>query len=165
MRGFSAPLPKGFATRLGVPPLETAYFPTDLGDQISITRKGVTDAVGRLRSIIDALGLGPGDHIFLREPQRERDPITITAVRADEVDGSAEATAQAAALMGLPDLPDVRTVAEAIGLREDAPISAVADALRGRGEDLLARLVVESFDAPPEESAPGVRDIADLLGL
>ena len=67
--------------------------------------------------------------------------------------------------MGRRELPDLRTAAEAIGLRKDASTAAVAGALRSRGDDMLARLILEAFDIDPDAAAPDVKDIADLLGF
>jgi hypothetical protein len=163
LSGYSCPLPRGFALRLGVPPLTSAELPTDLGSPVSINRKGFSDAIGRLRPLILELGLGPGDLLFVRESRGRGRTLSVTGVPVDVLDRLDTLADQVGVLMGLPLPVDVRTVAKALGLRPASTVAAVAGTLRSRGEEALAELVLDAFGG--SRAAPLPRDIAEALGL
>lgn len=165
LRGFSTPLPKGFALRLGVLPLESRDFSTDLGEPVSVNRKAKTDAIGRLRTLAEGLGLEPGDHLIVREPQRRRGALAIDALRAEDLAAIESPAGRAAALMGMELLEDASAAAKAIGLRKDASPASIAGALLMRGDEELAGLILEAFEDEDGPAAPNVKDIAELLGL
>lgn len=163
LRGHSAQVPAGFAHHLKVKRRTSVRLPTDIGHEISVVRKGMSDTIGRLRRVAETLGLADGDTLILHAPRLRRDPVSFSAIRRGEL-VRGDAVRRVALLLGVDDATDRRAVAESLGMPVRSTAFALAGALRARGESSLASDVLATL-GEHDRSGPATADIAGLLGL
>jgi hypothetical protein len=164
LSGFSVKLPAGFGRALGVRRNEYRRVDAVGGHSLGVSRKSTQDSLGRLRHVVEWLGLEAGDLLFVIAPAHPSDEIEFRAERFEEL---AEMTVEArvAALLGLRTKLDATGAAVALGMNPNSSPAAVVATLRRRGEedlaDDLASVIVGRTGSRDSVNAD---DIADALG-
>jgi hypothetical protein len=163
LKGFSIQLPSGMGPHFGVPQGESATLSTDRSGDISVVRRGLQDNIGRLRWVAQEMGLGQGDVLFLRLPERRGGRISFSGLARSDIE-RANPRRRAALLLGQEDDLTLAIACSALGMPRGSRPVEVVDRLRSRGEEELAELVAEVLG----EGSTGTidsSDIARILGL
>lgn len=163
LKGFSLLLPSGMGPHFGVPQGESATLPTDRSGDISVVRRGLQDNIGRLRWVAQEMGLGEGDVLFVRLPERRGGRISFSGLLRSDVE-RANPRLRAALLLGQEESLTLSVACSALGMPRGSRPVEVVDRLRSRGEEELAELVAEVLG----EGSTGTidsSDIARMLGL
>lgn len=163
LRGQSAEIPAGFAHHLKVMRRTSVRLDTDIGLEISVVRKGMSDSIGRLRLVVETLDLTKGDLLLIHAPKNGRGPVSFSAITGPEL-AEAEAARRVALLLGLEDPSDRRAIAAALQMPLQSSAFAIAGAIRARGESRLASDVLEVLNGE-SSGGPDAEDIAGILGL
>jgi hypothetical protein len=166
LRGFSITVPQEFAAHLGAEPLGSVELRTEAGEDISVIRSSLFANIGRLRVIAERLGLGPGDQLFVVEPD-EGGRVTFRTVRTAELQ-ALPAADRLALLYGFDPPLRASALALSIDLPADASHHEVVARLRARRESDAADVLdgtVESGVGPADEGDATADDLASLLGL
>ncbi len=163
LRGFSPTIPQGFAHHLKVRRQTSELLPTDDGRKVSVVRRGMHDVMGRLRPIAESLSLRPGDLLIVSAPKGGPGPLSFAGIKRDYLEGLSPAE-RLTTLMGLEGPADTRSVAQSLGMPVRSTATALAGALRVRGEPELAADVLEVLGGGSAEG-PATDEFAKLLGL
>jgi hypothetical protein len=163
LRGFSPVIPAGFAHHLGVRRRTSIRLETDIGQQISVVRKGMSDNMGRLRAVAETLNLSEGDILVVHAPRAGQGPVSFNAIRREEL-SDADPQALVALLLGIDDAGDRRAIAKALGLEARSTAFEILGTLRARGEPELASAVLRTLGIA-DEDGPATADIARVLGI
>ena len=161
LSGYSAPVPTSFAAHLGLRPQESRMLASELGTDVSVTRKGLNPMLGRLRPVAQQLELGPGSLLFVIEPGGPGRPLSFIGYDVDRL-GEASPRERAGLQLGLEPPFDIGDVLRALDLDGEPPEAAVA-LLRARGEDEFADAL--GTDRSEVEEGPSTDAVARLLGL
>ncbi len=161
LSGYSAPVPTSFAAHLGLRPQESRMLASELGTDVSVTRKGLNPMLGRLRPVAQQLELGPGSLLFVIEPDGPGRPLSFIGYDVDRL-GEASPRERAGLQLGLEPPFDIGDVLRALDLDGEPPEAAVA-LLRARGEDEFADAL--GTDRSEVEEGPSTDAVARLLGL
>lgn len=164
LTGHSPKVPSAFAHHLGVERRETARLPTDCGNEVTVSRRSLTDNIGRLRSILQTLGLTDGDFVFIIAPDRTAGQLSFRGLFKSHLD-EMNTTERVAALLGLVGPLTTAAVAVAVGLRATATATVIGGTLRARGEQRLADELLSVLSGEKSTAGPDAKDIADILGL
>jgi hypothetical protein len=162
-RGYSAQIPAGFAHHLKVMRRTSVRIETDVGLEISVVRKGMSDSIGRLRLVAETLDLTKGDLLLIHAPKDGRGPVSFSSITGSEL-AEADTPRRVALLLGLEDPIDHRAIAAALQMPLQSSAFAIAGAIRSRGESQLASDVLEVLNAE-SSGGPDADDIAGVLGL
>jgi hypothetical protein len=163
LRGHSPQIPAGFAHHLKVMRRTSMRLETDIGLQVTVSRKGINDSLGRLRLVAERLNLAQGDLLLIHAPKVGDGPISFSAVAGQEL-AAANSGRRVTLLLGVEDPSDHEAIAAALGMPLRSRAFAIAGALRARGEPQLASDVLEVLRGA-DSAGPGADDFAEILGL
>ena len=164
LKGFSAAMPEPFAANLGVEPLESKLLPTESGHEISIVRKGLQPSVGRLRAVMEELGLGPGALLFVIAPRRLGADVQFLSYTQDVL-AEAGDLELAGMELAIEEPVTPRAVVAALDLDDDASLEDALARLRSRGEERLAERLSPLLETPDGTDVATSADVARLLGF
>jgi hypothetical protein len=163
LRGYSPQISAGFAHHLKVMRRTSMRLETDIGLQVTVSRKGINDSLGRLRLVAERLNLTQGDLLLVHAPKDGDGPISFSAVAGHEL-AAANSDRRVTLLLGVEDPSDHQAIAAALGMPLQSSAFAIAGALRARGEPELASDVLGVLQGA-DSDGPGADDFAQILGL
>ncbi|TIC79893.1 hypothetical protein E8D34_19685 [Nocardioides sp. GY 10113] len=166
LRGSGSVAPRAVATILGLPAGQSVQLPSPLGPQ-TVSWTGIQPSFGTIRRFLMEEDIPVGTEAFLVI----HDDRTFTFEQAREL--IQNPLADALSLIGAASVferePARRTLASAIGLPEDSPVSSLIAGYRSRGDDDVADLILAAREYLETGHNPEARthtaDVDDILDL